>query len=116
MSNGSFARGRAALAALVLCAVSGTGCATIATGGGGSQTVTVTSTPPGASVLVDGQPQGVTPATVSLSRKSEHTVELAAAGYEPARLTVTKKLNPWLIGNLLLGGLIGVVVDVATDA
>jgi hypothetical protein len=109
-------RGILPLAAILACSFAGTGCATVATGGGGKQTVTVTSTPQGAAVVVDGQPQGVTPAKVALNRTEAHTIELSAPGYESAHLSVSKHLNPWLLGNVLLGGIIGVVIDVVTDA
>lgn len=92
------------------------GCATVVTRGGRDQKVAIQADPPGATVVVDGQPTGAAPATVTLARKSEHTVEIAAPGYETAHLTVRRKLNPWLLGNLVLGGPIGLVVDVVTDA
>lgn len=92
------------------------GCATVVTGGGRDQNVTVFTDAPGATVVVDGQPSGTAPATLSLARKSEHTVEVVAPGYEPAQLTVRRRLNPWVFGNLLIGGPIGLVIDVVTDS
>ncbi|MCE9561276.1 MAG: PEGA domain-containing protein [Planctomycetes bacterium] len=83
-------------------ALSGVGCATVATGGGRDKQVTIVSEQPGATVYVDGQPSGTTPATVSLARKSEHTVQVVAPGYEPAQLTIRRRLNPWVFGNLVL--------------
>jgi hypothetical protein len=91
------------------------GCATI-TGGWKDQKVKVTSDPPGAAVYVDGQPAGVTPAVVRVSRKSEHNVDVCAAGREPVRVQLHRHVNPWVFGNLLVGGLIGVTVDVCTDS
>jgi serine/threonine-protein kinase len=44
----------------------------------------VASTPPGAAILVDGQPAGlVTPATVPSLPVGTHTVQLRLAGFEP---------------------------------
>jgi hypothetical protein len=93
----------------------GPGCATI-TGGGRDQKVKITSNPAGAAVVVDGQPQGETPATVDLSRKTEHQVALSYPGCEPAQMTIHRGLNPWLFGNLVLGGPVGLIVDVCTGA
>lgn len=98
------------------CALGGVGCATVVSGGGGNQKVKIVSEPPGAEVTVDGQFAGPAPVEVLLERKSAHIVELAATGYEPTRLAVNSKFNPWVIGNVVFGGLVGVVVDVATGA
>lgn len=103
------------LFALVSIAIAESGCATIA-GGTGDQTVKIQSDPPGAAVKVDGVDFGATPAEVPLSRKTEHTVELAHAGYEPVKVKLSRNLNPWLFGNIICGGLIGLVVDVCTGA
>ena len=91
------------------------GCATI-TNGGRDQHVKVTSNPPGAAVLVDGEPRGVTPTVVQLNRKTEHAVTISNPGYEPAQVTLERHINPWVFGNILVGGLVGVVVDVCTDS
>jgi hypothetical protein len=92
-----------------------TGCATI-TGGSRDPQVNITSDPPGAAVWVDHEPRGATPAIVELNRKSEHKITVVQPGCEPATATVKRSLNPWVFGNIVLGGLIGVVVDVCTDA
>ncbi len=97
-------------------ALCGVGCATVVSGGGGAQKVTVVSDPPGAGVSVDGRFVGASPVNVPLDRRASHTVEITAAGYETAKLEVTSKFNPWVIGNVVVGGLLGVVVDVVTDA
>jgi hypothetical protein len=101
------------MAALTL---SGVGCATVVSGGGGAQKVTVVSDPPGAAVSVDGRFVGNSPVNVPLERRASHTVEIASAGHETAKLEVTSKFNPWVIGNVVFGGLLGLVVDVVTDA
>ena len=95
--------------------VIGSGCATV-TGGARDQHVKITSNPVGATVLVDGQPVGQTPADVKLCRKTEHNVEVAHPGYETAQTTIHRNLNPWLFGNILVGGPLGLVVDICTDA
>lgn len=62
-----------------------------------------------------------TPGTVTLSRSSR-SVQIACRRPEapadaPAgQATVTPELNPWLFGNILFGGLIGIIVDSSTGA
>lgn len=52
-------------------------------------TVAVTSTPPGAQIIVDGNDTGqITPADVEMA-PGEHTVELRLTGYSPATQTFT---------------------------
>ncbi|MBA4189963.1 MAG: hypothetical protein C0467_18415 [Planctomycetaceae bacterium] len=96
--------------------VVGSGCATVVTRGGQDQKVTILSDTPGATLVVDGQPTGTAPGTVSLTRKTEHKVEVVAPGYETAQVTVRRRLNPWVFGNLVLGGPIGLVIDVISDS
>jgi len=91
------------------------GCATV-TGGSRDPDITITSSPSGATLSVAQEPCGATPAIVQLSRKSEHRITLTHPGYEPAVVTVKRNLNPWVFGNLVVGGLLGVVVDVCTDS
>ncbi len=37
-------------------------------------------------------------------------------GYQPYEITLTKKSNGWVWGNIIFGGLIGLVVDASTGA
>ena len=64
------------------------GCATVFesndVGTFGRRYVTVTSTPPGAVVVGDGRPIGVTPARVSLNRRRSHELRMTLDGYADA--------------------------------
>jgi diacylglycerol kinase family enzyme len=91
-----------------------TGCASIVSGT--KQEVAFRSTPPGATVTVDGENHGGTPMTLKLSRKSRHEVSFALDGYQPYEMSLTKSLNGWYFGNILFGGIIGLVVDAANGA
>jgi hypothetical protein len=91
------------------------GCATIA-GGGHDQRVHIDSEPRGAQVWVDGKPQGITPTDVELSRRQEHQVQVALDGYPPYVTALKPGCNPWVFGNLLAGGLVGLAVDASTGA
>lgn len=105
-----------ATALVAFVATTSVGCATIATGGGGRQSVSIATEPPGADIIVDGQLIGPSPVNALLSRKTEHIVEVQMPGYESAQVLIRSKFNSWVVGNIVVGGLIGVVVDVVTDA
>lgn len=102
------------------------GCATIFEGS--SQPVTIKSVPDGASISVTNRAGekihvGQTPVTLTLKRgagyfKSEtYEVAIKKEGFEPKNLTITSSVNGWYIGNLLFGGLIGMLaVDPVTGA
>jgi len=99
-----------AVAAILALAL--TGCATLVNPG--PDEVMVRSTPAGADVYVDGYPAGRTPTLVSLARSGIGEIRLQMQGYETFVFRQRTELNPWLLGNLCLGGLIGLVVDLAT--
>lgn len=103
------------LIAAIAATVSLSGCATVA-GGGRDQCVHIDSEPQGAQVRVDGQLRGVTPIDVELSRRQEHQVQLDLEGRPPYVTTLKPGCNPWVFGNLLVGGLVGLAVDASTGA
>ena len=64
-------------------AIVAAGCATMENGT--TQRLPVTSDPPGARVLLDGRPVGVTPTRITVSRRSrEPVVEVVMDGFSPA--------------------------------
>jgi uncharacterized protein YceK len=85
------------------------GCATIMHGT--KQQIGFSSTPSGATVMVDNSEKGVTPVIVKLSRKSNHIVKMVVPGYKPYEATITRGTSGWVWGNIVFGGLIGLVVD-----
>jgi hypothetical protein len=91
-----------------------TGCATLVSGS--SQRIHVDSTPPGAEVLVDGAFVGRTPMASEVRRKDEHDVMLRMDGFLDRTVHTGRRLNLWYMGNILLGGLIGILVDDASGA
>lgn len=103
-----------ATAAALAAVLSLNACATIMQGS--KQNVGFASTPSGATIFVDGQNMGVTPASLSLARKQEHTVRIDLAGYQPYEMVLNRGVSGWVWGNLVFGGLIGLVVDVTTGA
>lgn len=83
---------------------------------GSNQTVMIASTPPGAQVSINGTDSGVTPMKAELSRKSSHRVELNLRGHRPYEAVLEPNFNCGPIGNVLVGGVIGMAVDGSTGA
>jgi uncharacterized protein YceK len=107
-------RTRIILIAVAVALLSLTGCATIINGS--HQTVPVTSTPAGAIITDNGTAVGRTPAKLELARKLSHFVVVELAGYAPCETTLVPHWSSVVLGNLLLGGLIGDGVDAATGS
>jgi hypothetical protein len=117
-----------------LCVVSGifllvsslSGCASIVSKS--NWPVTVQSNPAGAKCLISksGGAQlhsGETPMTVNLSAKkgyfspASYTIECVKEGYQKSSTEVYAGLNGWYLGNIIFGGLIGMlIVDPVTGA
>ena len=95
-----------------------TGCATMITGGGHTQTVRFNSEPSGAAVLVDGNRIGITPVSAEVSRKSEHHVRMELDGFQPNQQLIKHRPNLWAFGNCCFGlvGIVGAVIDAADGA
>jgi len=91
-----------------------TSCATIISGS--KQNVKFSSNPTAATIFVDEVQVGITPFEIKLARGNEHSVMIKLEGYQTYQTTLTKKLNGWFFGNILIGGLIGIIVDPITGA
>lgn len=96
------------------CLIQFTGCATIISGK--HQDVPMNSDPSGAIILVNGVERGTTPATIELRRKDDHEVTFEKAGYLPKTQWMQTKTNGWIFGNIILGGIIGIIIDWSTGA
>lgn len=106
--------------------ISVSGCASII--GQSSYPVTIKSTPEGTHfVLKNAKGEaihtGETPATVTLDSSSgyfqrgAYTIVFSKEGYADQTIPLSSSLNGWYWGNILLGGLIGMlIVDPATGA
>lgn len=93
-----------------------------------SYPLVIQSNPEDASVVVMNQrgveyARGVTPFTVTLKAsdgffsKAEYSVKFMKDGYEDRIIPVTFSIEGWYFGNILLGGLIGMlIIDPATGA
>lgn len=67
--------------------------------------------------------QGKTPCTLSLSSRNgyfsgkNYKIEVSKEGFEPKTVEITSVLNGWYVGNILFGGLVGLlIVDPLTGA
>lgn len=89
-------------------------CATIISGS--KQKVNFRSNPAAASIFIDEVEVGKTPFEIKLERKKEHHVMIKLDGYQTYETNLTKKFNAWYIGNILFGGLIGIIIDPITGA
>lgn len=78
---------------------------------GSTQQVGISSSPSNASVSINGQSFGTTPMLVDLKRKDPQMVKIELDGYMPYETTLTRSTSGWVWGNIVFGGLIGLVVD-----
>ena len=89
-------------------------CATIVSGS--RQTIRFNSMPAAATVYINEVEIGKTPVEKDLKRNQEYQVAIKMDGYKPYTTTLSKKFNEWYIGNIVFGGIIGLVVDPITGA
>ena len=89
------------------------GCATIL-GGGNSQTVSINSNKPvkGTMEYADGKGKQyfTSPATLTVDRRSKDIILTSKDG-NFQKTTVKSEINPWFLGNIIFGGLIGSTTD-----
>ncbi|WP_373187532.1 hypothetical protein [Halopseudomonas sp.] len=115
-----------AVSALSVSVLLTTGCASILSDS--QYPVSMTSTPPGATFEVRNETgatvhSGVTPGMVTLKSGdgffsgANYTVVFKKEGYADKTNSIAPSLDGWYVGNILFGGLIGLlVVDPATGA
>ena len=65
-------------------------------------------------VSINGQESGTTPLILDLERKNNHIISIELDGYEEYETTLTRKVSGWVWGNIVFGGLIGLVIDAST--
>lgn len=109
-----------------IAALSLSGCASIMSGR--TQTMTFESTPELSNITILNKAGkkvhvGQAPVTVSLKRSSgffvpeKYTVIFEKEGYETKTVNVSAHVNGWYVGNIVFGGLLGLlIIDPATGA
>ncbi|MGH7857461.1 MAG: PEGA domain-containing protein [Candidatus Binatia bacterium] len=71
--------------------------------------VQVSSSQPGATVMVDGQAQGTTPTSVTLSNKVDHVISVDG---QECRISSSASTG-WVVLSVLAGG-VGWIIDLVT--
>jgi hypothetical protein len=88
-------------------------CATVTRGT--HESFTIVSEPPGALAKLSNGLQCETPCSLNLKRKDGFTIDLSHDGFEPVHATVSSGVSGGgavgMAGNVILGGLIGAVID-----
>lgn len=51
-----------------------------------------------------------------LLRRTDHRIRLELEGYAPYEIVLTRHGSGWLFGNILFGGIIGIIIDAACGA
>ncbi|MBP7496868.1 MAG: hypothetical protein KA792_04305 [Bacteroidales bacterium] len=101
-------------------------CATIVSKS--SYPINIKSNPEGAKFIIFNKKmqeiyQGKTPATINLKSgagyfsKASYIIDFSLEGYKSEKAIISSSLNGWYFGNLLLGGLLGIlIIDPLTGA
>lgn len=105
------------LLASAICLFS-SGCATITRGT--KDTLVVETDPAGATVTLSNGMSGKTPTSFKLPRKENLVVTIDKEGYESLSINVNSQVSgagaAGMAGNVLVGGLVGVIVDPLSGA
>ena len=111
-------------AGVILISLLLTNCAAIVHGN--KQLVDISSQPAGAKVYIDNHVYGSTPTSVKLKRigrfpgessyKKQYQVKIELEGYYPYEMKINRTVDGWFFGNILIGGLIGIIVDAASGS
>ena len=108
------------LALLVVLALVAVGCATIMKGS--DQEVRINSSPAGAKVTIKTVGgvtvyEGTTPVKTKIPKKNQYVVTVSMQGYKDATANITQEsIEGWFWGNILCGGIIGIIVDATNGA
>ncbi|SEA22580.1 PEGA domain-containing protein [Bizionia paragorgiae] len=89
-------------------------CATIVSGS--RQNVEITSEPSAATVFINEIEIGNAPVQKNLKRNQDYQLTLKLDGYKTYETKLERKFNAWYLGNISIGGLIGIIIDPITGA
>jgi hypothetical protein len=103
-----------------------TGCASIISGR--EADIAIKTNPSQAQVAIQNEKgdtvaTSTTPAKISLKRSNgmfrkapRYAAVIEKPGYETSQVDIKPKVNPWILGNVVFGGVIGLAADSATGA
>ena len=105
-----------ALISLILLGIVAAGCASIIHGS--QQDVRVVSNPAGAVVRVNlNNMATTTPGVLTLDRKEiGYALTFEKQGYKPVEVSLRRTLDGWVFGNIIFGGIIGIVIDFSSGS
>ena len=83
---------------------------------GSTQDVRIKASESKATIYVDGMKRGITPKVVRLQRGTPHLIEIKKDGFDTYQITTHNSIAGAFWGNLLCGGVIGIVIDLATGS
>lgn len=94
------------------------GCASIFNGN--ASMLNIMTNPENATVTIKGSQSGEkivqhTPCNITLNKGSDYMVKIEFAGYQSENIIIRREIAGWFWGNILLGGVIGMVIDYATN-
>ena len=99
----------------LLASLSLSSCATIVNGS--NQNIMIDSEPQGAEIIIREKLRGATPMELTFKRDTkDYVVTLRKDGYKDVDVELRRTFNGWFIGNIIFGGVIGMVIDAATGA
>ena len=79
------------------------------------RTITVTTTPPGAQVTLNGMPAGVTPMNLVVNDHQDQNIMIQMQGYAPAACYLRTSVGViWIVADIIFGGW-PLVVDLITN-
>lgn len=88
------------------------GCASIVTGS--SDRVTIESQPTGAVFETNTGHRGTTPSMITVPDSQTLVVTAHLDGHEDARAELKPRMSAWFAGNILIGGLLGIAIDLVS--
>jgi hypothetical protein len=81
----------------------------------GPDAIPIASDPGGARVYLNERLVGETPTVINVPHDEPCSLRIELDGYAPVVLQEDKVLSGWFIGSIFFWGLVGIVVDVATN-
>ncbi|MBM3977738.1 MAG: PEGA domain-containing protein [Planctomycetes bacterium] len=87
-------------------------CASIVTGS--EDRVKINSVPMGAHYETNTGHKGTTPAEIVVADKTTLQIRCTMEGYQDASASLPPRMSGWFLGNILLGGIVGIVIDLVS--
>lgn len=111
-------RKTASLLLLLSLVLVSTGCASILSGG--PSWLGVETKPENIKIRLVGLQNGetinnTTPCRIELNRNSDYKLTIETPNYQSEEVIIRRHIQGWFFGNILLGGIVGMVIDAASS-